>query len=526
VEAAPEAAQAAVPVGPPAVAQAAAVAGTAAVAAVEGEGPAAAVKKPVRVAWLALGLVVATLLPATPASAATEIPVLTTSAGEFQPAKGTNWLAWEQNTKEAPRDYDVFIRRDGGPATRVNEGRSNAAMGGIDGELLVYQQFRKKRSNLVFHDLATGESAPLPDGINTRNWEYWPSLSHPWLLYGRLKKNGERVLLLHNLDTGEVRILDKTRRDNAFIGPGQVNGNYAVWSICRRRCNVFRYDISAESWEKLSHPPTFQRAPSVTPGGTVYLSRGGKQCGDSVRLVRVGTDGSEAILLEVPDGLDIRDTYVYVEPNGSTEVYFERSVCGRRTASDVFKVREAGLASLRVTKAGTGSGTVTSSPSGINCGSDCAEDYEVGTAVTLHATPAAGSVFVGWSGSCGGTGACQLSMAGARSVTAIFEPPGSITIRKDAQPNNPQDFTFRPSSNLFGTDFVLDDDPGSTRPNQIHFENLTPGSYTVEELGPVQPWQFDSLSCEGSGNWNVTGQTVTVTLELGETATCTFTNIK
>jgi hypothetical protein len=53
---------------------------------------------------------------------------------------------------------------------------------------------------------------------------------------------------------------------------------------------------------------------------------------------------------------------------------------------------------LTVSKEGTGSGTVTSGPAGINCGGDCSESYNVDTVVTLTATPDAGSVFSGWSG--------------------------------------------------------------------------------------------------------------------------------
>ena len=75
---------------------------------------------------------------------------------------------------------------------------------------------------------------------------------------------------------------------------------------------------------------------------------------------------------------------------------------------------------LTVAKSGTGSGTVTSSPPGINCGSDCSEDYPSDTSVTLTAKPAAGSVFTGWSGACTGTGACNLTMNAAKSVTATF----------------------------------------------------------------------------------------------------------
>ena len=69
---------------------------------------------------------------------------------------------------------------------------------------------------------------------------------------------------------------------------------------------------------------------------------------------------------------------------------------------------------------GSGTGTVTSSPSGINCGSSCSSAFAPNSAVTLTATPAAGSAFAGWTGACSGTGACTVTMNGAKSATATF----------------------------------------------------------------------------------------------------------
>jgi hypothetical protein len=76
------------------------------------------------------------------------------------------------------------------------------------------------------------------------------------------------------------------------------------------------------------------------------------------------------------------------------------------------------LSALSVSVAGNG--TVTSSPSGINCGSMCIASFTSGTQVTLTATASAGSTFSGWSGACIGTGGCSITMNAAASVSASF----------------------------------------------------------------------------------------------------------
>jgi hypothetical protein len=76
---------------------------------------------------------------------------------------------------------------------------------------------------------------------------------------------------------------------------------------------------------------------------------------------------------------------------------------------------------LTVVKSGGGSGTVTSDPAGIDCGSGCSAGFPHGTPVKLTATPASGSTFAGWEGEgCSGTGACLVAMDQVREVTATF----------------------------------------------------------------------------------------------------------
>ncbi len=90
-----------------------------------------------------------------------------------------------------------------------------------------------------------------------------------------------------------------------------------------------------------------------------------------------------------------------------------------------FAVDAVGIASgpsfpLTVSLAGTGSGTVTSSPAGINCPSACSANFASGQSVTLTASPASGSSFAGWNGACSGAGTCTVTMSSSQAVTATF----------------------------------------------------------------------------------------------------------
>jgi len=76
---------------------------------------------------------------------------------------------------------------------------------------------------------------------------------------------------------------------------------------------------------------------------------------------------------------------------------------------------------LIISRTGNGTGTVTSSPVGINCGNTCQATFAEGTQVTLLATPNSGSFFSGWSGACSGTApTCVVTMTQASNVTATF----------------------------------------------------------------------------------------------------------
>lgn len=78
---------------------------------------------------------------------------------------------------------------------------------------------------------------------------------------------------------------------------------------------------------------------------------------------------------------------------------------------------------LAVTKGGSGTGVVASSPPGLRCGGACEGEFERDSSLTLFATPQRGSSFAGWSG-CGSepsASSCQVTMSAAHSVSAEFE---------------------------------------------------------------------------------------------------------
>ena len=112
---------------------------------------------------------------------------------------------------------------------------------------------------------------------------------------------------------------------------------------------------------------------------------------------------------EVPAGGSTRFRFAYAQDYQSSNV-----VTMAKEASSAF------LEKLSVSRSGRGSGTVTSSPHGIECGKACTSDYAYGTSVTLKARAAKGSTFAGWSGACKGTRTCTVTTDGDLAVKAKF----------------------------------------------------------------------------------------------------------
>lgn len=142
---------------------------------------------------------------------------------------------------------------------------------------------------------------------------------------------------------------------------------------------------------------------AISPDGTrVYVADSGSN------MVSVMSTASDQVVGTITVGSG--PIGIAMSPDGK-RAYVTNSASN--TVSEL-----GGPMTLTINKGGTGMGTVTSSPEGINCGPNCQARYSYGTVVTLTATPDGGSYFSSWSNDCyGGT----ATMNANHICTATFD---------------------------------------------------------------------------------------------------------
>ncbi len=129
----------------------------------------------------------------------------------------------------------------------------------------------------------------------------------------------------------------------------------------------------------------------------------------------------------IASGLSASDQYVWTVPAlASTKgmvVASARDAAGNvgSGASPQFTINAPISYSLTVIKMGAGTGSVTSSPSVLNCGTVCTAQFGAPTQVTLTALANSGSRFTGWTGAITGSGAGVVNVTGDLVVYATFE---------------------------------------------------------------------------------------------------------
>jgi hypothetical protein len=189
-------------------------------------------------------------------------------------------------------------------------------------------------------------------------------------------------------------------------------------------------------------------------------------------------------------------TSVALSGDGSTALVGGPDDNNAAGATWVFVVGSVSPYTLTVTRSGSGTGTVTSAPAGIDCGTSggsCAALFDAGSSVTLSAAAASGSTFTGWTG-CGTTSGarCTVTISSDRDVAASFAllPPAS---------------TSRPA--ISGT---------AKAGKQL---SCSEGSWTHDPTRFAYQWSYDGTPIQGATRGTYTVQSI----DDGLTITCTVT---
>jgi uncharacterized delta-60 repeat protein len=190
-----------------------------------------------------------------------------------------------------------------------------------------------------------------------------------------------------------------------------------------------------------------------------------------------------------------------LQPDGKIDVAGWAMPNGWVTA-EFAVARYLGGSTLTVARSGNGSGSVTSKPAGIDCGSTCSSAYAYGATVTLTAVPAAGSVFAGWSGACSGTGACAVTLNADTSVTATFDLATNI-------------LTIAKAGKGHGT---ITSSPTGIRCGSICSRAYAYGATVTIVAAPASGSAFKGWSGACSGTW----KRCSLTMRQARSATATF----
>lgn len=246
--------------------------------------------------------------------------------------------------------------------------------------------------------------------------------------------------------------------------------------------------------------------------GTVTSGPAGIDCGDD--CAQGYADNSVVTLTAVPDANGSSFTGFTgggcSGPGTTCDVTVDDAKTVTATFTDANPALTVSKAGSGARKAGTGAGTVTSAPAGIDCGLDCGEEYATGTEVTLTAAPAAGSTFDGFTGGgCSGTGStCTVTVDAAMTVTAIFSGP-LLTVTKTG--SGVGTVTSLPFGVSCGTDCSEDYAADTMVTLTASVSTSTVAGATGSTFGG-----FSGGGCTG------TATTCTVTMDAAKTVTATF----
>lgn len=176
---------------------------------------------------------------------------------------------------------------------------------------------------------------------------------------------------------------------------------------------------------------------------------------------------------------------------------------------------------LSIVKEGSGAGTITSTPVGIDCGNQCTAQFTQDTPIVLLPAPDSGSVFAGWSGqACSGNVSCEFSILEDTSITADFalktytisaasaaggsiQPVGNVIVDYGAGVT----FEIEPDQGYYLADLRVDG--SSIAPTMVYDFSAVNQNHTIQAV--FSPVKFVDNQVGQSGNgqkWETAFKTI------------------
>ncbi|HLO25895.1 MAG TPA: CFI-box-CTERM domain-containing protein, partial [Geobacteraceae bacterium] len=273
----------------------------------------------------------------------------------------------------------------------------------------------------VLDTIPLGTGQPVPVGPNPQGLSVSP--------------DGRTLYVANNVDGGSVTVIDiatKQQLTSVAMGTGAVPRGVAASPDGLRAYLAFGGVNAIKVFDLASQSVTATIAVDSSPAGIVVSPDGGKvyvanELANSVSVIDTTTNQVTATLtgFVTPVGIAISPdgSRLFVVNRGNSTISAVRTADNGYDASIPVGAGPVGIAvspdgkqayatnsannsvaqiggtfTLNLAKVGTGIGTVTSTPAGIDCGTNCQGSFAAGTTVRLLATPVAGSTFSGWSG--------------------------------------------------------------------------------------------------------------------------------
>lgn len=236
----------------------------------------------------------------------------------------------------------------GGPRTRFSKKLETYLTQGVSGARGIVQHLRfannRLNSDLELWQLRPKAQVRLPSGVNSRSWEWGGALSGDWLLFQRGEFDARsKFIRLINLQTRAKRTVISARGRTTGLEPGDLNGDFATFTRCTKRCRAYRYQLSTRKTRSLLPPAGFSDyASAVLPDGTFYFVRSRSGCGRNVQVMRLDPGSSTPVrVARVAGGHDIQKLDATTIA-GSRLLVYERYSCNFRvTRRDNVRLVEA-----------------------------------------------------------------------------------------------------------------------------------------------------------------------------------------